>query len=60
MVESIGFQQPEDIAVAIMASEDMMWLMCGGDDQWIASHLRALKPAWDAYVAAGGKTYGHG
>jgi hypothetical protein len=59
MVERLDFQQtPEVIAVGIVSSEDFMWLMCGGDDQWIQSHLCALKPAWDAYVAAGGKTYG--
>lgn len=49
---------PEEIAVEVMESEPMMWLMCGGDPAWIPAHLNALKPAWDAYVEAGGKTYG--
>lgn len=49
---------PEEIAMEIMESEDMMWLMCGGDSMWIPTHLSALRPAWDAYIEAGGKTYG--
>lgn len=47
--------RPEAIAQEILASEDFMWLMVAGDDVCID----ALRPAWDAYVEAGGKTYGH-
>lgn len=47
---------PEGIALKIMQSEAMMWLMVGANhpDLWI----RDLRPGWDAYVAAGDKTQG--
>ncbi len=49
----------EAIAQEILASEDFMWLMVGADDAWTDSHISALRPAWRAYIEAGGKTYGH-
>lgn len=58
MTESDNFT-PEEIAVEIMRSESMMWLMVGGDEKWIPSHLRSLREGWDLYVEAGGPTWGH-
>ncbi len=52
--------RPEAIAQEILASEDFMWLMVGADDAWVNSHISALRPAWRAYIEAGGKTYGYG
>lgn len=47
-----------EAALAIMESEDMLWLMSGGDPSWTESHLKALRPAWKAYIEAGGRTWG--
>ncbi len=49
---------PEEIAMRVMESESMLWLMCGGDEKWIHSHLDAIKPAWDAWIEAGGISWG--
>lgn len=48
---------PEEIAVAVMESEQMMWLMVGSNHP--ESHLNALREAWKQYKEAGGGTYGH-
>lgn len=47
---------PAEIALEVMQSESMMWLMVGANHP--ESHLDALRDAWDAYVAAGGRTWG--
>ena len=52
--------RPEAIAQEILASEDFMWLMVGSSKHWTEEHIDALRPAWRAYIEAGGKTYGSG
>lgn len=47
---------PEEIAMTVMQSEEMMWLMIGANHT--ESHLNILRGAWEAYIAAGGLTYG--
>ena len=48
---------PEQVAVAIMESESMMWLMVGANHP--DAHIGNLRKGWDMYKAAGGSTYGH-
>ena len=44
------------LANAILGSESFMWLMAGANHP--EAHLSALRPAFDKWVAAGGKSYG--
>jgi hypothetical protein len=44
------------LANAILGSESFMWLMAGANHP--EAHLSALRPAYDNWVAAGGKSYG--
>ena len=46
----------EQIAGAILGSESFMWLMSGSNH--VETHLEALRPAWDAWIEAGGKPWG--
>ena len=46
----------EEIADEILGSEAFLWLMCGSN--YIESHLANLRPAWDAWLLAGGKSWG--
>lgn len=47
---------PEEIALAVMQSEAMLWLMVGSNH--VDAHLANLRHAWEAYIEAGGKTWG--
>lgn len=49
---------PEQIAIEVMRSEAMLWLMVGGDPQHHEAHLDSLRSTWNAYIVAGGKTWG--
>jgi hypothetical protein len=44
------------LANAILGSESFMWLMAGANHP--EAHLSALRPAYDKWTAAGGKSYG--
>lgn len=44
------------LANAILGSESFMWLMAGANHP--EAHLSALRPAFDKWNAAGGKSWG--
>lgn len=44
------------LANAVLGSESFMWLMAGANHP--DAHLSALRPAYDKWLAAGGKSYG--
>lgn len=44
------------LANAVLGSESFMWLMAGANHP--DAHLSALRPAYDKWMAAGGKSYG--
>lgn len=44
------------IADEILGSEQFMWLMVGSN--YVDQHLRDIRPAWTAWIDAGGKSYG--
>lgn len=44
------------LANAVLGSESFMWLMAGANHP--EAHLSALRPAYDKWAAAGGKSYG--
>ena len=44
------------LANAVLGSESFMWLMAGANHP--EAHLSALRPAYDKWTAAGGKSYG--
>lgn len=46
----------EQIAVRVLSSESFMWLMSGSNH--VEAHLEALRPAWEAWLEAGGKSWG--
>ncbi len=48
---------PEQLAVMIVSSESFMWLFSGSDN-WTQTHINALRQGYDAYIKAGGKTWG--
>lgn len=47
---------PEQVAVDIVSSEPFMWLMVGSNH--VELHLSALRPAFDLYRSAGGRSWG--
>lgn len=44
------------LANAVLGSESFMWLMAGANHP--EAHLSALRPAYNNWIAAGGKSYG--
>lgn len=40
----------DELAIAIVDSEDFMWLMCGGAEHWTQTHIQALRPAYNRYT----------
>lgn len=48
---------PENIAMAFMRSEPMMWMMAGANHP--DAHLSVLRAWWRRYIDAGGPTYGN-
>lgn len=44
------------LANAVLGSESFMWLMAGANHP--EAHLSALRPAYDKWISAGGKSYG--
>lgn len=46
----------EQIADAILGSESFLWLMSGPNH--VEAHLEVLRPAWEAWLEAGGKSWG--
>lgn len=55
-VRSEKLDKRNEIADEILGSEQFMWLMVGANHQ--DQHLRDLRPAWMAWIDAGGKSYG--
>jgi hypothetical protein len=47
---------PEQIAHQGFQTEAMMWLMAGSNH--VEAHLAVLRGGWEAYIAAGGRTWG--
>ena len=50
------FEKRNEIADEILGSEQFMWLMVGAN--YVDQHLRDIRPAWTAWIDAGGKSYG--
>lgn len=42
-------------ALAVVQSEPFLWLMSGSNHPYL--QIEALRPAWEAYKAAGGKSW---
>lgn len=53
---STDVDERNSLADAILGSESFMWLMAGANHP--DAHLSALRPAFDKWLAAGGKSYG--
>jgi len=49
-------QSKEQIADAILSSESFPWVMSGSNH--VESQVEALRPAWRAWIEAGGKSWG--
>lgn len=47
---------PEQVAMAAMQSEAMLWLMAGSNH--VDIQIAILRKYWEAYNAAGGRTWG--
>jgi hypothetical protein len=46
---------PTDVALDVMESEAMLWLMVGSNH--VEANLQSLRFAWEAYIDAGGMTW---
>lgn len=46
----------QQIADHVLSSESFLWLMSGSNH--IESQVEALRPAWRAWIEAGGKPWG--
>lgn len=56
LTSSTDVDERNSLANAILGSESFMWLMAGANHP--DAHLSALRPAFDKWLAAGGKSYG--
>ena len=56
VTRSSDVDERNSLASAILGSESFMWLMAGANHP--EAHLSALRPAYDKWKAAGGKSFG--